>query len=237
MSAPREKEEYDTPAESGHATPYVSSSDSSEVYAPIHAADRVELTRIATNMSNRRQASTHGGDNKLTHQISHVDPEDPRLDPASNEFSLDRWLRMILTDMDQNGVNQKTAEILFENLAVSGSGAALEYQSTVPDIFLGPFNAIKSLFSHESHHKQILHNFSGLVEAGELLVVLGRPGSGCSTLLKSLCGQSHGLTVSDKSTITYNGVPQAKMIKEFQGDVVYNAENGVYSSFEREKYI
>jgi ABC-type multidrug transport system ATPase subunit len=46
-------------------------------------------------------------------------------------------------------------------------------------------------------HKQILRNFDGLMKSGELLIVLGRPGSGCSTLLKSMTGQMHGLTMDE----------------------------------------
>lgn len=87
-----------------------------------------------------------------------------------------------------------------------------------------------------------MKDFNGLLKKGELLLVLGRPGSGCSTLLKSICGELHGLDLDKESTIHYNGkvlsalsiiyradqnllgIPQSRMVKEFKGEVVYNQE-------------
>src|SRR4029434_10916983 len=60
--------------------------------------------------------------------------------------------------------------------------------------------------------------------SGELLAVLGRPGSGCSTFLKSICGELHGLTLGEKTNIHYNGASQPQMKKEFKGEVIYNQE-------------
>lgn len=53
--------------------------------------------------------------------------------------------------------------------------------------------------------KTILNEFDGVLKSGELLVVLGRPGSGCSTLLKTLMGELRGLDVKPQSEINYNG--------------------------------
>lgn len=53
---------------------------------------------------------------------------------------------------------------------------------------------------------QILRDFEGLVKSGEMLVVLGRPGSGCSTLLKTMSGETHGFYIDSKSHINYQGM-------------------------------
>ena len=53
---------------------------------------------------------------------------------------------------------------------------------------------------------QILRDFEGLVRSGEMLVVLGRPGSGCSTLLKTMSGETHGFYIADGSHINYQGM-------------------------------
>ena len=50
---------------------------------------------------------------------------------------------------------------------------------------------------------QILRNFEGLVKSGEMLVVLGRPGSGCSTLLKTIAGETSGFYI-DKGVFLIN---------------------------------
>jgi ABC-type multidrug transport system ATPase subunit len=86
---------------------------------------------------------------------------------------------------------------------------------------MAPFRATE--YFGKSDRKQILHSFDGIIKAGELCVVLGRPGSGCSTLLKTLTGELHGLDTDD-SILHYNGIMQNRMIKEFKGEMVYNQE-------------
>jgi ATP-binding cassette subfamily G (WHITE) protein 2 (PDR) len=115
----------------------------------------------------------------------------------------------------------KKLNVVYKNLNIFGSGSALQLQKTVGDIPMAPFRAGE--YFGKSERKQILHNFDGIIKSGELCVVLGRPGSGCSTLLKALTGELHGLEIDD-STIHYNGILQNKMRKEFKGETVYNQE-------------
>ena len=69
-----------------------------------------------------------------------------------------------------------------------------------------------------------------MVRAGEMLLVLGRPGSGCSTLLKNLAGFSEGY-VRVEGNIKYNGVDLDIIKRRFRADVVYNAEGTFTDSF------
>ncbi|THX78435.1 putative ABC multidrug transporter [Aureobasidium pullulans] len=146
------------------------------------------------------------------------------LDPSAKDFSLEKWLRAFIKDFDAEDLKATRAGIVWKNLSVSGSGAALQLQDTVAGIALKPLATVKNLFSRTTERKQILHNFNGNLKSGELLIVLGRPGSGCSTFLKALCGETHGLHIDDGSEIHYNGVSQKQMMKEFKGEVVYNQE-------------
>ena len=75
---------------------------------------------------------------------------------------------------------------------------------------------------------QILRNFEGLVKSGEMLVVLGRPGSGCSTLLKTISGETHGFFIDEQSKINYQGIPKEMMHKDFRGECMYQAEVDVH---------
>ncbi|KAK7049026.1 hypothetical protein R3P38DRAFT_3620540 [Favolaschia claudopus] len=75
---------------------------------------------------------------------------------------------------------------------------------------------------------QILRDFDGLVKAGEMLVVLGQPGSGCPTFLKTIAGLTHGFTVDSSSDIQFQGIPADVMHREFRGEVIYNAETDVH---------
>ncbi|KAF9003107.1 hypothetical protein BDZ89DRAFT_1050014 [Hymenopellis radicata] len=52
--------------------------------------------------------------------------------------------------------------------------------------------------------------------------------SGCTTLLKSIAGETHGFYVQENAEINYQGIPWKTMHKDFRGEVVYNAETDVH---------
>lgn len=68
----------------------------------------------------------------------------------------------------------------------------------------------------------------GIVKKGELLCVLGRPGSGCSTLLKTISSTTHGFKVSKDTVISYGGLSPRDIRKHYRGDVVYNSESDIH---------
>jgi ABC-type multidrug transport system ATPase subunit len=88
-------------------------------------------------------------------------------------------------------------------MRVCGSGSAINIQKDVGSLLLAPFR-FKETFG-KGPEKTILNEFEGVIKSGEMLVVLGRPGSGCSTFLKTLMGELHGLDLKSQSEIHYNG--------------------------------
>jgi ABC-type Fe3+/spermidine/putrescine transport system ATPase subunit len=133
---------------------------------------------------------------------------------------------MMLKLMDREGVPVRTSTgVVWQDLNISGSGSALQYQNNVGSVALAPVRPQEYIScGKRAPQKQILRNFDGVLKSGELLIVLGRPGSGCSTLLKTLSGELHGLKLGKNSDIQYNGIPMEKMHKEFKGEVLYNQE-------------
>ncbi|KAE8355692.1 ABC-2 type transporter-domain-containing protein [Aspergillus coremiiformis] len=182
------------------------------------------LNRIATQASRRRSSIySHQAPTK-TVTLGTISENDPAVDPQSPSFDLKQWLKMVLREADMQGRESHRTGIVFKNLTVSGTGAALQLQDTVSSMLSTPFRIGEMMKTRRSPPKRILNEFNGLLRSGELLLVLGRPGSGCSTFLKSLCGELHGLSLSENSVIHYDGVPQQRMVKEFKGEVVYNQE-------------
>ena len=51
----------------------------------------------------------------------------------------------------------------------------------------------------------ILDGLEGTLKGGEMLLVLGKPGSGCTTFLKALAGRLEGLELDTHSEVTYRG--------------------------------
>lgn len=48
--------------------------------------------------------------------------------------------------------------------------------------------------------------------------------SGCTTFLKSIACDTHGFFIDESTNINYQGISREKIIKNFRGEVVYNAE-------------
>jgi ATP-binding cassette, subfamily G (WHITE), member 2, SNQ2 len=93
---------------------------------------------------------------------------------------------------------------------------------TFGGLFLTPFRKIGgSLSKRKIPQRTLLHNFSGSVKEGEMLLVLGRPGSGCSTFLKTIALQTEGYE-SVEGGISYGGLTPKEVEKYHRGQVVYN---------------
>lgn len=199
------------------------------VFEHFSAEDRAELTRIASNFP-RHNATDSGISGMSTVErndtLEGIELGDAVLDPTSDKFEHYKWARMMLRVSDRQGVTmRKSMGVVFERLSVSGQGSALQYQDNVGSLLLAPFRPREHLScGRRVPQKQILHDFDGVLKSGELLIVLGRPGSGCSTFLKSISGELHGLKLGTNSDIQYNGIPMEKMHKEFKGEVLYNQE-------------
>jgi hypothetical protein len=105
---------------------------------------------------------------------------DPQLDPNSDDFNTQAWVNSMLAiqSRDPDRYPSRTAGVSFTNLSVHGYGSATDYQQTVGNIWLHYFGKLKRLIGvgKKLTKIQILRDFEGLVEAGEMLVVLGRPG-------------------------------------------------------------
>jgi ATP-binding cassette subfamily G (WHITE) protein 2 (PDR) len=180
-------------------------------------ASEGELRRVATIISQRKQSIAQGS-------TSSDVQGDPALDVQSGSFDPVKWLRSFLNNFhDQDGTPKNTG-ILYRSLDVYGRGSALQIQQTVGSYFLAPMRFRELLRSSKKQARHILHNFNGVLQSGELLIVLGRPGSGCSTLLKTMCGELFGLHIGEDSKVHYNGISQDRMMKEFKGEIVYNQE-------------
>lgn len=195
--------------------------------AMLEDADRAELVKIATFLSRRHSVATGAGLSRVATLV--IDDEhDPALDPASSDFDLNKWLQSFVKTLQKEGITAKQTGVVYKNLNVFGSGAALQVQETVGSVVTAPLRLGEFFSFGKKAPRHILRNFDGFIRSGELLVVLGRPGSGCSTLLKTLCGELHGLQLGDESVIHYNTIPQKLMKKEFKGEAIYNQEVGAW---------
>ncbi|KAF7349230.1 hypothetical protein MSAN_01712400 [Mycena sanguinolenta] len=201
------------------------------------------VQRLARSMS-RSEEISETPLSQTTTRASHHSLKDPyvnpfedtqgdeRLDPRSPTFDISAWLKSIMqiVSRDPEKFPGRTAGVSFRDLNVHGVGSPMDYQKTVGNVWFGVLGSLRGLLGMGTGKRkiQILRDFDGLVKSGELLVVLGRPGSGCSTFLKTISGLTHGFTVDAAADIQYQGIPSEVMHKDFRGEVIYNAETDVH---------
>ncbi|KAG9531363.1 putative ABC multidrug transporter, partial [Aureobasidium melanogenum] len=155
--------------------------------------------------------------------------EDSPLNPNGPNFSAREWVKAMYKMNQREGVQQRTAGIAFKDLNVHGFGAESDYQKTVSNIAFEAVSGIKKLMGQSKPRRiDILRDFEGVVNPGEMLVVLGPPGSGCSTFLKTLTGETHGFNVDEKSYLNYQGIEAKDMNTKYRGEAIYTAEVDVH---------
>ncbi|KAF2396877.1 ABC drug exporter AtrF [Trichodelitschia bisporula] len=119
--------------------------------------------------------------------------------------------------------------VTWENLTVKGTGVGAALQPKAGDLFVGPFRFFQRLFRtgrarDKPPVRTLLHDFTGCVKPGEMLLVLGRPGAGCSTFLKVVGNQRSGYE-GIEGEVKYGGVDAKTMHKKYRSEVLYNPED------------
>ncbi|CAJ2505166.1 Uu.00g125600.m01.CDS01 [Anthostomella pinea] len=144
--------------------------------------------------------------------------------------------RMFGQKRQQQSEEEKTRHsgVIFRDLTVMGAGLGASLQPTVGDIFLGLPRFLKNLLTKgpkaatgKPPVRELLSSFDGCVRPAEMLLVLGRPGSGCSTFLKVFCNQRAGYE-EVRGSVTYGGTDSETMAKNFRGEVIYNPEDDLH---------
>ncbi|CCD52338.1 similar to ABC transporter [Botrytis cinerea T4] len=152
-------------------------------------------------------------------------PNSP-LNPRSSNFNPEEWITNLVAFMGQDPRRypRRSAGFSFENLTVYTYRKPTDYQKNVANVVLELGAFARWLVGSGKQKVQILKGFDGLIEHGEMLLVLGRPGSGVSSFLKTISGNTRGLFVEPDSDINYQGVSVSEMHTRFRGEVIYLAE-------------
>lgn len=133
--------------------------------------------------------------------------EQPQSDSHSDSFDSTTWFKSLASRCEINGIpSEKRLGVSFRDLQVYAFVPRIKYFltfATAPGLLLSFFD--KLIGRKTAERVEILRGLDGLVRSGEMLLVLGRPGSGCSTFLKVLAGEKKGLSLDPKSVINYEG--------------------------------
>ncbi|KAK7465001.1 ATP-binding cassette transporter snq2 [Stygiomarasmius scandens] len=145
----------------------------------------------------------------------------------SDTIDLERLLGLAVNKLDEEHIPRREIGVVFENLRVQGLGSDSSFQPTLGEMF-NPLNIIDGIRS--ARHpvtRDILNGFEGVVKPGEMLLVLGRPGSGCSTLLKTLANQTSEYH-SVEGEVHYGPFTAGEIRQHYRGDVLYSPEDDIH---------
>lgn len=159
--------------------------------------------------------------------------DEPRLDPLSPSFDWKFWLRNARASRkaDPERFHHASLGVAFKQLRATGIAPGADYQATTAN---APFKIVGDLWKRitvdRSREFDILKPMDGLLKKGSTTIVLGRPGAGCTTLLKTLASHTYGYHVHEDSIISYDGLTPKQIKENFRGDVTYSAEMDVHYS-------
>ncbi|ORX95994.1 ABC transporter G family protein [Basidiobolus meristosporus CBS 931.73] len=146
------------------------------------------------------------------------------------EFNLKDFLQTAADSYKKEGIKGKRMGVTFRNLTVVGEGADATHISdlTTPFEVIGRWlNPLKWLTkSQRGTDFNILHDITGFVRDGEMLLVLGRPGSGCTTFLRVIANKRKEYKAVE-GALAYGGV-QADEFSHYRGESMYVMEEDVH---------
>ncbi|CAI4734849.1 CCQ_1a_G0046980.mRNA.1.CDS.1 [Saccharomyces cerevisiae] len=151
--------------------------------------------------------------------------------PIPDTFDASAIIKSYVKEASEQGIHLRKAGVAMECVSVEGLDSSFLEGQTFGDILCLPWTIIKGIRERKNRNKMkiILKNVSLLAKPGEMVLVLGRPGAGCTSFLKSAAGETSqfagGVTTGH---ISYDGIPQKEMMQHYKPDVIYNGEQDVH---------
>ena len=143
-----------------------------------------------------------------------------------DDFNLADTLRSGRKAQDDAGIKRKAVGVAWDGLEVIGAGGMKinirTFPNAIAEQFMMPVIKLLGVFGYNpfaGKPKTIIFPNSGVLKPGEMCLVLGRPGAGCSTFLKTIANQRDGFE-SVNGDVSYAGVGYKEMGKRYAGEVV-----------------
>ena len=200
------------------------------------------LIRTLTNRSRKhgrpgplRTKSSRGATDVMTDDEGLEAGDAEGMAEKEEEFEISGFLREgHFEKRTEKGDSAKKVGVIFKNLTVKGMGSTTTSTKTLPDAILGTFGPdlyklitrfIPALrLSKHQQLRTLVNDFTGVVRDGEMMFVLGRPGSGCTTFLKAIANK-RGEYAEVNGDVSYGGISAEEQNAHYRGEVNYNPED------------
>lgn len=197
---------------------------------------RRELTRLSLH---RTRSTTTKSVRRLKSRASRRDEE--KADAESSDTAVDSGFDLgeflvggHLERRTTAGEPAKKVGVVFKNLTVQGVETGATFVRTLPYAVMGTFgpdlyNVIcrfvpQVRFGKKPPIRDLINDFNGTVREGEMMLVLGRPGAGCSTFLRAI-SNDRATFASVQGDVSYGGISAKDQNRHFRGEVIYNPED------------
>ncbi|KAF3906004.1 hypothetical protein ABW21_db0204491 [Orbilia brochopaga] len=164
----------------------------------------------------------------------HQDDEDTQASEGDQGIvDLEDYLKRTNREKEESGIIQKKIGVSFRELSVTGTGGGKMYARTFKDELVDLFGGfvVKTVLGllpfNKLEVKPIIQGFNGVVKPKEMLLVLGKPGSGSSTFLRALTNQPRPFTAIN-GDVHYSGVPFELAKGRYRGEILFNDEDDIH---------
>ncbi|KAF9506761.1 hypothetical protein BS47DRAFT_1374048 [Hydnum rufescens UP504] len=152
-------------------------------------------------------------------------------------FDLRSWIENRNFLEQTRGVEPKSLGLAWHEVAVlAPPGTRAAFVHTLPIAILNTFGPDAFRIASGAFHsvqedsmRKLIRGHTGVLKDGEMLLVLGRPGSGCSTFLKAISSSlPPNVTLHPASKISYGGLPPSEIMGDLRGEVIYSGEEDIH---------
>lgn len=120
--------------------------------------------------------------------------------------------------------------VVWKEMTVEGQIMGSTYVRTLVDATIGTFGvdwykALRSKYQRRrgGDTRELIKNFTGINKPGEMMLVLGTPGSGCTTFLRAITNK-RGSYTGVYGDVHYGGIEAREALKKYRGEIIYNGE-------------
>jgi len=178
------------------------------------------LTRIMSGASQRSKSQLSRRHSSRVYDSS----DEEEREPISGDWSLMPEIKAFHQQGEKDHVKRRMLGVTWTGLTVKGIGADAAINENVGSQFNIPRVITES--RHGAPLKTILEDSHGCVKPGEMLLVLGRPGAGCTTLLKMLANRRLGY--AEVTGDVHWGSLDPKQAEQYRGQIVMNTEEELF---------
>ncbi|RXW23030.1 hypothetical protein EST38_g2801 [Candolleomyces aberdarensis] len=198
-----------------------------------------EFDQLSSHLNSKAEESTQEFSKRPSSTTLAQDRRDLEKADSSDRFDLRDYLTSSNDKNQRAGIKHKNVGVVWENVEVEALGGddSKFYIGTLATstlyFFIGPFFTLYMFITgliglkKPPKTKTILNKSSGVLKPGEMCLVLGCPGAGCTTFLRTIANRREGYEKVN-GNVLYAGINAEEMQKYYKGEVVYNQEDDTH---------